>query len=57
MTTSKQYKKIKENLDKYNNEKIRINTYLKNKYKENPEFRLIISQKNKEAYQRRKGLT
>lgn len=54
MTTSKQFEKIKNNIEVYDKEKERINNYIKNKYANNLEFRERIKAQSKERRERLK---
>lgn len=55
MTTSKQFQKIKNNIEFYDKEKERISNYIKNKYANNPEFRERIKAQSKERRERLKN--
>lgn len=54
MTTAKEYQRIKANPEKYNQEKQRISNYIKNKYNSDPEYKQMILERNRQAYQKRK---
>jgi hypothetical protein len=54
MTNADEFKRIKENPEKYNKEKERINNYITNKYRSDPEYKAMILERNRKAYQRRK---
>jgi hypothetical protein len=55
MTNADEFKRIKENPEKYNKEKERINNYITNKYREDPEYRAKVLERNKQYYQRMKN--
>lgn len=55
MTTSQEFQRLKTNVDKYNEEKERINKYITNKYNNDPGFKQMILERNREAYKRRKN--
>lgn len=55
MTTSREFQQLKTNVDKYNEEKERINKYITNKYNNDPGFKQMILERNREAYKRRKN--
>jgi len=56
MTTSAEFRRIKENPDKYQKEKGRINEYIKNRYNTDPEYKAMILERNRKAYEKRKEL-
>jgi len=56
MTTSAEFRRIKENPDKYQKEKERINEYIRNRYKNDPEYKEMVLERNRKAYQNRKEL-
>lgn len=55
MTTSRQFEKLKNNNDIYSKEKERINSYIKNKYATNPEFREKVKAQAKARRERLKS--
>jgi hypothetical protein len=57
MTNAKQFQRIKENPDKYDKEKARINSHITNKYREDPEYRAMVLERNRQSYLRRKAKT
>lgn len=56
MPNSEQYQRLKANPDKYAKEKARVNEYITNKYRNDPEYREMILERNRQAYHRRKEL-
>lgn len=56
MTTSSDYQKIKADPEKYAKEKARINSYITQRYNNDPEYRKKILERNREAYKRKKAL-
>ena len=54
MTTAREYQRIKANPEKYNLEKERISNYIKNKYNSDPEYRKMILERNRQAYQKKR---
>lgn len=56
MTNASEYKKIKANPERWAKEKERINNHITNKYRNDPEYREMILERNRQAYLKRKEL-
>jgi len=56
MTTASEYQKIRSDPERWAKEKERINNHITNKYRNDPEYRAMILERNRQAYQKRMAL-
>lgn len=56
MTTASEYQKIRADPERWAKEKERINNHITNKYRNDPEYRAMILERNRQAYQKRMAL-
>ena len=56
MTKANEYRKIRDDPDKWEKEKARVNEHITNKYRNDPEYRTMILERNRQAYHKRMAL-
>lgn len=56
MTNASQYQKIRNDPERWEKEKTRVNNHITNKYQNDPEYRAMILERNRQAYHKRMAL-
>ena len=56
MTKANEYQRIRNDPEKWEKEKARVNEHITNKYRNDPEYRAMILERNRQAYHKRMAL-
>lgn len=56
MTNANEYRKIRDDPERWEKEKARVNNHITNKYQNDPEYRAMILERNRQAYHKRMEL-